>query len=130
MGQREPAWTPTWTEDTGYYLLRKRRTRHGIQASPYGTQHSGHTYGFRTVQTVQRIQDQDTAAYALHTPSTRSSSMPRAHCTRPCPDTVWTCGGACGVLTCPVLPVTATFAVVDLPKKGTIPKTNTCLLRA
>ena len=27
-----------------------QKTRHGIQASPYGTQHNGHTNGFRTVQ--------------------------------------------------------------------------------
>lgn len=43
--------------------MQTRRTRHRIQASPYGTQHNGHTYGFRI---VQRIQDQDTA-YRLHT---------------------------------------------------------------
>lgn len=52
--------------------MQKRRTRHGIQASPYGTQHNGHTYGIRT---VQRIQDQDTA-YGLHTAYTTIHHTP------------------------------------------------------
>lgn len=73
--------------------MQKRRTRHGIHASPYGTQHNGHTYGIRT---VQRIQGQDTA-YGLHRPY-RIHHILEKHTSRTlhvCPIPAYSCRTTC-----------------------------------
>ncbi|KFY72681.1 hypothetical protein V499_07179 [Pseudogymnoascus sp. VKM F-103] len=107
---------------TGYYFVQRRRTRHGIQASPEAHSITGiHTasglYSAYKVK-IQQLLFIQRLLLLLEYDTSRTLHVPAP--------VILLCGALIG----PVLPVTATFAVVDLSWKGTIPKTNTCLLRA